>query len=256
MGGSGDARAIADRRSSCGVASRSLTILKTFKQGSIKLPMLKLYHHPLSPNSRRVWIALLEKALPFELVELKLDGDQFQPKFLEISPFHHIPALADGDFSLVESQAILDYLDAKYPDPPLRPVDPQAFGIGQMVRMATVNELAPAMGPLVSQMMGFASPDTEKIAQAQEKSAGVLRVFDRLLNGQPFFGGEQLSLADITAGVSVPWFPKMGMPLDEFPQLREWCDRLQQRESWKTTAAGPDVIEQFKAQMQARMARR
>ncbi|MGB3558778.1 MAG: glutathione S-transferase family protein, partial [Geitlerinemataceae cyanobacterium] len=167
--------------------------------------MLHLYHHPLSPNSRRVWIALLEKSLPFELIELKLDGDQFQPDFLAISPFHHIPALVDDDFRLVESQAILDYLDAKYPDPPLRPTEPQNFGIVQMVRMATINELAPAMGPLVSQMMGFASPDAEKIEQAKQKSAAVLQVFDRLLNGKPFFGGEQLSLADITAGVSVPW---------------------------------------------------
>ncbi|MGB3236899.1 MAG: glutathione S-transferase family protein [Geitlerinemataceae cyanobacterium] len=216
--------------------------------------MLHLYHHPLSPNSRRVWIALLEKSLPFELIELKLDGDQFQPDFLAISPFHHIPALVDDDFRLVESQAILDYLDAKYPDPPLRPTEPQNFGIVQMVRMATINELAPAMGPLVSQMMGFASPDAEKIEQAKQKSAAVLQVFDRLLNGKPFFGGERLSLADITAGVSVPWFPKMGMPLDELPQLQAWCDRLQERDSWKTTEASPQVIEQFAAQMQARMA--
>jgi glutathione S-transferase len=218
--------------------------------------MLKLYHHPLSPNSRRVWIALLEKALPFELIELKLDGDQFQPEFLAISPFHHIPVLVDHNFSLVESQAILDYLDAQYADPPLRPTDAQAFGIVQMVRMATINELAPAMGPLVSQMMGFASPDAEKIEQAKQKSSVVLQVFNRFLNGQPFFGGEQLSLADITAGVSVPWFPKMGMPLDEFPQLQAWCDRLQGRESWKTTEASSQVIEQFKVQMQARMAKK
>lgn len=218
------------------------------------LLMLHLYHHPLSPNSRRVWIALLEKAIPFELVELKLDGDQFQPDFLAISPFHHIPALVDDDFSLVESQAILDYVDAQYPDPPLRPTDPRAFGIVQMVRMATVNELAPAMGPLVSQMIGFASPDAEKIEQAKQKSAVVLQVFNRLLNAQPFFGGDQLSLADITAGVSVTWFPKMGIPLDEFPQLQAWCDRLKARSSWTTTEPSPEIIEQFKAQMQARMA--
>jgi glutathione S-transferase len=217
--------------------------------------MLKLYHHPLSPNSRRVWIALLEKAQPFELIELKLDGDQFQPEYLAISPFHHIPALVDDGFNLVESQAILDYLDAKYPDPPLRPTDPQTFGTVQMVRMATLNELAPAMSPLVSQMMGFASPDPEKLEQAKQKSAGVLKVFEGLLNGQTFFGGDRLSLADITAGVSVPWFPKLGMPLDDFPQLHAWCDRLQARPAWKTTEATPEMLAQLKAQMQARVAK-
>ncbi len=48
--------------------------------------MLKLYHSPLSPNSRRVWIALLEKDIPFELVPLNMDGDQCQPEFLALNP--------------------------------------------------------------------------------------------------------------------------------------------------------------------------
>ncbi len=60
--------------------------------------MLKLYHQPLSFNSRRVWIALLEKKLQFELVELKLDGDQFSPDFIALNPFHHIPVLVDDGF--------------------------------------------------------------------------------------------------------------------------------------------------------------
>ena len=63
--------------------------------------MLTLYHQPFSPNSRRVWITLLEKGLEFELVEIKLDGEQFKPEFLAISPFHHIPALVDDGLNLV-----------------------------------------------------------------------------------------------------------------------------------------------------------
>lgn len=52
--------------------------------------MLKLYNSAISPNSRRVWITLLEKKLEFELVEVKLDGEQLKPEFLELNPFHHI----------------------------------------------------------------------------------------------------------------------------------------------------------------------
>jgi glutathione S-transferase len=214
--------------------------------------MLKLYHHPVSPNSRRVWIALIEKGLPFELVALKLDGDQFAPEFVAISPFHHIPVLVDDDFALVESQAILDYLEAKYPTPSLRPADPKALGVVQMVRMAMVNELAPAMSPMVGQMMGLGTPEPEKLEQAQQKLAVVLQFFERLLDGQPYFGGENLSLADITAGVSVPWLPMLGMPLDDYPDVKAWCDRVQGRPSWQTTKATPEMLEQLKAQMQAR----
>ena len=46
-----------------------------------------LYHNPISANSRRVWIALLEKEIPFEEIVVKLDGAQLTPEFLKISPF-------------------------------------------------------------------------------------------------------------------------------------------------------------------------
>jgi glutathione S-transferase len=53
--------------------------------------MLKFYYKRLSLYSRPVWIALLEKQLPFEPVELNLNGDQWQPEFLAINPFGRIP---------------------------------------------------------------------------------------------------------------------------------------------------------------------
>lgn len=106
--------------------------------------VLTLYHSSISPNSRRVWITLLEKGLEFELVEIKLDGEQFKPEFLAISPFHHIPALVDDGFKVVESLAILDYLEAKYPTPAMLPKDAKDLAIARMVQLVTVNELLPA----------------------------------------------------------------------------------------------------------------
>jgi glutathione S-transferase len=217
--------------------------------------MLKLYHNPLSPNSRRVWVALLEKELTFELIALKLDGDQFTPEFMAINPFHHIPALVDDDFSMIESQAILDYLEAKYPENSLLPSDPKQRGIVQMVRMVSINELAPAMSPFVGQMMGMGAPDPEKAEQSKQKFAVILQFFDRLLGDNAFFGGDRLSLADITAGVSIPWLPKLGVPIDSYTRLQAWCDRLQSRPAWQATQPTPEMLAQLKAMMQARMAK-
>ena len=72
--------------------------------------MLTLDHAPIFPNSRRVWVTLLQKWLKFELVEVKLSGEQFLPDFLELNSFHHIPALVDDGFNIIESLAILDYI--------------------------------------------------------------------------------------------------------------------------------------------------
>ncbi len=82
--------------------------------------MLKFYYHPLSPIARRVWLALLEKKIPFEsfIVDLKND-EQHHPNYLQLNPFHHVPVIIDDNFRLIESLAILDYLESKYPTPSL-----------------------------------------------------------------------------------------------------------------------------------------
>ena len=72
--------------------------------------MLKFYYHPLSPLSRRVWIALLEKEISFTPVIINLqDGEQFKRDFLAINPFHHVPVIIDDGLRIIESLAILDY---------------------------------------------------------------------------------------------------------------------------------------------------
>ena len=183
------------------------------------MTVLKLYHNPLSTNSRRVWIALLEKDIPSELVSMKLNGDQFEPDFLAISPFHHVPVLADGDFHLIETLAILDYLEAKYPAPALLPEDAKARAIVRMVQMVTVNELTPAMSPLVRQTFG-GEADAQQLEKAQQQVATVLGFFEGWLGENSFFGnGDRITLADVVAGVSVPWLPELGVSLDEYPKL-------------------------------------
>ena len=102
--------------------------------------MLKFYYHPLSPLSRRVWIALLEKEIPFTSVIINLkDGEQFKPEFLALNPFHHVPVIVDDGLRVLESLAILDYLESKYPQNPLLPVDSSRLAkvrMAQMVAMA------------------------------------------------------------------------------------------------------------------------
>lgn len=212
--------------------------------------MLKLYYNPLSPNSRRVWVALLEKTLPFELVSLNLDGDQLQPEFLAINPFHHVPALMDDDFRVVESLAILDYLEAKYPTPALLPTDAKALATVRMVEMVTVNELVPAITPLLRQMMGFGD-DVQQLEKSKQKAHTVLKFFESLLGAQLYFGGDRLSLAEIVAGTTIPMLPSTGVPLDNYPQLRAWCARLSQRSAWQTTAPSPEAMAAIKDHLKA-----
>jgi glutathione S-transferase len=216
--------------------------------------MLTLYHEPISPNSRRVWITLLEKGLEFELVQIKLDGEQFKPDFLAISPFHHIPALVDDGFNIVESLAILDYLEAKYPTPARLPKDAKDLAVVRMVALVTVNELMPAVFALTPQMLGLPGGDPEKIEQAKQKVATVLKFFENLLDNRPYFGSQDLTLAEVVAGTVIPWLPQAGVSLSDYPKVSAWCDRLMARPAWQATEATPEVIEAFNSRMATRMA--
>ncbi len=197
--------------------------------------MLKLYHLPLSFNSRRVWIALLEKGLDFQLIPLSLDGDQLKPEFLELNPFHHVPVLVDDDFTVIESLAILDYLEAKYPHPPLLPKEPRSLAIVKMIELITANELVPHLFPLIHQKMGIRNIDSSIIESSLLKIEQVLIYFDNILGDNIYFIGEEFTYADLVAGTSVTILPGLGISLKKYSQLSRHCKTLSERESWQKT---------------------
>jgi glutathione S-transferase len=218
--------------------------------------MLTLYHTPLSINSRRVWVALLEKQLTFDTVEVDLAGDQFKPEFLAMNPFHHIPVLVDDGFTVIESLAILDYLEAKYPIPSLRPKSPQALAKTRMVEMVTMNELVPAIAPLTRKMMGFGEVAAEEVEQAKQKADVVFKFYIQQLGDSSFFGGDELSLADVVAGTFAPWFGPLGLPMQDYPVLQSWTARLMERPAWQMTQPTEEALAAFRDRMQKLMAQR
>lgn len=215
--------------------------------------MIKLYHTPVSPNSRRVWVTLLEKGLEFELVEVKLDGEQFKPEFLQINPFHHVPTLVDDGFNLIESLAILDYLDTKYPTPKMLPTEAKDLGIVRMVELVTVNELLPNLTTLAPVILGLPGANPEKIDQAKTKIAVVLKFFESLLDNRPFFGSENITLAEPVAGTVIPWLAGSDVSLRDYPKLSAWCDRIKTRSAWQKTEPTPEDMETIKSIMRGRM---
>lgn len=217
---------------------------------------MKFYYSRLSINARRVWVTLLEKNIDFEPVILKLNGDQFQPDFLAINPFHHIPVLVDDDFKVFESLAILDYLEAKYPTPALMPSAAQDIAQVRMIELVTVNELPPASIVLMKEMLDIAVEE-QKITQAHQTMATALQYFEDNLEGeQPYFLGEQLTSADIVAGTAVAAIPNLGISLEPYPKVTQWVENLNQRSSWQQTASTPEEIEKSKAIIKAILQKR
>ena len=86
--------------------------------------MIKLYTFPPSTNSRKVRIALLEKGLEFQRINVDLSKrEQKNPEYLKIHPFGQVPALDDEGFIIYDSTVINEYLEDEYPYPSLMPKD-------------------------------------------------------------------------------------------------------------------------------------
>jgi glutathione S-transferase len=191
--------------------------------------------------ARRVWRGLLEKDIPFEGIVMNLNGDQFQPDYLKIHPFHHVPAIVDDGFRMIESIAILEYLEIKYPTPALLPKDTQALATVRMVQMVSTNELMPKTKPLILE-----NQDSSKFIEAKQHVEKILEFFAENLKDNSYFGGDNLSLADIIVGTDISFLPHLGIDFIKYPNLKNWFERLMQRESWQKTEMSVEEFERFR----------
>nr|XP_043628217.1 glutathione S-transferase zeta class-like [Erigeron canadensis] len=96
----------------------------TTKSSGEEKQQLQLYSYHRSSCSFRVRIALKLKGLDYEYKAVNLlKGEQHSPEFLKVNPVGYVPALVDGDMVIVDSFAIIMYLEEKYPQHPLLPRD-------------------------------------------------------------------------------------------------------------------------------------
>ena len=146
-----------------------------------------------SPYAWRVWLGLEHKALPYTIRMLSFSaGDLKQPQYLALNPRGKVPVLVDGDFTLYESAAILDYLEEAYPDSGehLLPEDVRARARARRLVREADSYLAPTMESLVDDVLftPAESWNAEAIAKARDAFIAELGRFESELDGD-FFAG-------------------------------------------------------------------
>ena len=83
---------------------------------------MTLFSAPADPWSHRTRIVLAEKGISIDIVSV--DSAKFPEDLLDLNPYHSVPTLVDRDLVLYDSRVIIEYLDERFPHPPLMPVDP------------------------------------------------------------------------------------------------------------------------------------
>ena len=188
--------------------------------------MITLYDADRCPYCARVRITLAEKGIEYEPVMIDLDD---RPGWIyEKNPLGRVPVLEEDTFVLAESAVIDEYLDERYPEPPLWPADPGERALGRML-VFRFDELSK---PYYALRRGDEG--------ARERLDAALATLDLVLQERRFLSGREFGLADIAY---VPWIlrarDRMDVDLGGFLALSEWVGRVEQRPS---VAAELDVV--------------
>jgi glutathione S-transferase len=194
---------------------------------------IKLYDAVPSSNSDRVKIVLHEKGLPYVRVTLVLaNKDQKRPEFLKLNPYGKVPVIDDGGHILFESCIINEYLDEKYPNPPLMPKDAYLRGRGRVLIDYALNYMHEPYWALRAEMLKPTGKRDEMIfSEKHRRLRDLLQYLESALADQPYFLGE-LSLTDIAIAPRALRMEAYGaLPAPSLPRLDAWLERMKSRPS-------------------------
>ncbi len=202
-----------------------------------------LYGSTISPFVRKVAAYCSEKGIDIELKPVGI-GDP-DPGFRAASPFRKMPALADGDYTLADSSAIIHYLEAKFPEPPLIPADPRERG-----RVVWFDEWADTLLFACGAKMFFNRVVAPRFlgrdgdlaaADAAERDdlPALLDYLEGVIPDSGFLVGDRLTLADISVASPFANFRHMKLTIDatRYPRIIRYTNAILSRPSFAPMVA-------------------
>jgi len=193
----------------------------------------------MSPRARKPRIVLAEKGLQYEKVNIDITkGEQKKPEYLAINPYGKVPALQDNGMTVYESSIVMEYLNDKYPNPPLMPADAGQRARARVLMHLGDNAYDGALGAIVGEV--FFKPkgqaDQNVIAKAKQDLTACFERLERDLGSNDYLVGT-FSLADICFATWAPLFGPLQVEVpSQCSKVNAWLARLKERPSVK--AAG------------------
>ena len=199
--------------------------------------MLKVHYHPFSTFARRVRIALIEKNIPAELVEVDMMARAHRsPAYLALNPYGRVPTLEEDGFVLYESTTILEYLEATHPTPPLVPADARGRALVSMHMKLCDLQLARQTGAIIfpKRFLPKERWDEAAMAQAKKEIEKHLAVVETQIAGKDWMVGDRYSLVEVcyTPFVEFLALVEVAPP----PAVAAWVARMLARPSAQATA--------------------
>lgn len=194
-----------------------------------KRSVMTLYSGAMDILSHRVRIVLAEKGVSYEVVDVESRG---KPEdLLELNPYGSVPTLVDRELALYEPNIIAEYLDERFPHPPLMPVYPVARAKARLIIYRFDRE----WGPLIQKLESSKSNNDTRPA-AKELAAYVLQLVP-LFNSSAYFMGDEFTLVDCCFAPVLWRLPAWGITFSpaETKAINKYAERVFQRDSFQAS---------------------
>ncbi|AHF78662.1 Stringent starvation protein A [Sodalis praecaptivus] len=169
-----------------------------------KRSVMTLFSGTTDIFSHQVRIVLAEKGVSVEIEQVEMDN--LPQDLIDLNPYRTVPTLVDRELTLYESRIIMEYLDERFPHPPLMPVYPVARGTSRLMMHRIENDWYTLMRK-IEQSSGSEADNARR--QLREELLAVAPVF----NEAPFFMSEEFSLVDCYLAPLLWRLPQLGIEL-------------------------------------------
>lgn len=189
--------------------------------------VMTLFSSPTSPDSHRVRMVLAEKGITVEIVDV--DAASKPEDLIDLNPYNTVPTLVDRELVLYDSRAIMEYLDERFPHPPLMPVDPVSRARSRLALYRIEKdwyELVPALE----------SRGEKTASKARKMLRDSLTAGAEVFAAKPYFLSDEFSLVD-AAIVPILWRLqryKIELPRQARPVM-QYAERMFARESFQAS---------------------
>lgn len=197
-----------------------------------KRSVMTLFSGATCPYSHRVRFVLAEKGITVDIHSVDLD--QKPEDLMDLNPYGGVPTLVDRDLALYDTRIIVEYLDERFPHPPLMPIDP----VSRAKARLALYRIEKDWYALLDELESSGGGDPERARKALRES---LIASDELFGVAEYFLSEELSVMDCALAPLLWRLPRFGIELtDEAPALYTYSQRLFARDSFQQSLSEPE----------------
>ena len=195
-----------------------------------KRSTMTFFSDPTDYLSHRVRIVFAEKGVTVDIIDC--DPDAIPEEVSEINPYNSLPTLLDRDLVLYEPNIMMEYLDERFPHPPLLPVYPVARGNARMFLHRIEKEWSPLIRVIEQTKRNNKRP-TAAIKELRDQLITISPIFDEM----PYFMSEEFSIVDCTVAPILWRLPHMGieLPPKQTRGLQDYQYRMFNRDAFQAS---------------------